>query len=167
MQLVLLDECGLGRVGDPARGAFYVESRTDALARAAWAVFQGIERQGGLTKQLVSGGVQRTLESCAESLSHSVSATDRALIGATHFPPETGARTPELTPLAGLDALEKARASALEMRGRIALGEVASAEHAVRAMEGDATFDELGKACLLYTSPSPRDQRGSRMPSSA
>ena len=26
---------------------------------------------------------------------------------------------------------------------------------------------ELGKVCLLYTSPSPRDQRGSRMPSSA
>ena len=26
---------------------------------------------------------------------------------------------------------------------------------------------QQGKACLLYTSPSPRDQRGSRMPSSA
>ena len=26
---------------------------------------------------------------------------------------------------------------------------------------------ELFKNCLLYTSPSPRDQRGSRMPSSA
>ena len=26
---------------------------------------------------------------------------------------------------------------------------------------------EEGKSCLLYTSPSPRDQRGSRMPSSA
>ena len=25
----------------------------------------------------------------------------------------------------------------------------------------------VGRACLLYTSPSPRDQRGSRMPSSA
>ena len=25
----------------------------------------------------------------------------------------------------------------------------------------------LGRFCLLYTSPSPRDQRGSRMPSSA
>ena len=24
-----------------------------------------------------------------------------------------------------------------------------------------------GRGCLLYTSPSPRDQRGSRMPSSA
>ena len=27
--------------------------------------------------------------------------------------------------------------------------------------------DELSAICLLYTSPSPRDQRGSRMPSSA
>ena len=35
---------------------------------------------------------------------------------------------------------------------------------------GDGTAAEAeatGKACLLYTSPSPRDQRGSRMPSSA
>ena len=29
------------------------------------------------------------------------------------------------------------------------------------------TFQEKGCICLLYTSPSPRDQRGSRMPSSA
>ena len=28
-------------------------------------------------------------------------------------------------------------------------------------------FETLFKLCLLYTSPSPRDQRGSRMPSSA
>ena len=27
--------------------------------------------------------------------------------------------------------------------------------------------DDLDNLCLLYTSPSPRDQRGSRMPSSA
>ena len=28
-------------------------------------------------------------------------------------------------------------------------------------------YEETLKSCLLYTSPSPRDQRGSRMPSSA
>ena len=28
-------------------------------------------------------------------------------------------------------------------------------------------FDATSAGCLLYTSPSPRDQRGSRMPSSA
>ena len=34
---------------------------------------------------------------------------------------------------------------------------------------GNATQDKklVENACLLYTSPSPRDQRGSRMPSSA
>ena len=36
--------------------------------------------------------------------------------------------------------------------------------------ELDETVDEIQRfysPCLLYTSPSPRDQRGSRMPSSA
>ena len=36
----------------------------------------------------------------------------------------------------------------------------------VDQLERDRRFD-ICKACLLYTSPSPRDQRGSRMPSSA
>ena len=31
----------------------------------------------------------------------------------------------------------------------------------------DKTGLDQGVFCLLYTSPSPRDQRGSRMPSSA
>ena len=31
----------------------------------------------------------------------------------------------------------------------------------------DRIDQELSQGCLLYTSPSPRDQRGSRMPSSA
>ena len=32
---------------------------------------------------------------------------------------------------------------------------------------GGRNFGHLAYRCLLYTSPSPRDQRGSRMPSSA
>ena len=32
---------------------------------------------------------------------------------------------------------------------------------------GRSAGNALSKICLLYTSPSPRDQRGSRMPSSA
>ena len=34
-------------------------------------------------------------------------------------------------------------------------------------MLGKENFKELNKICLLYTSPSPRDKRQSRMPSSA
>ena len=33
--------------------------------------------------------------------------------------------------------------------------------------EREAARDAFRRGCLLYTSPSPRDQRGSRMPSSA
>ena len=42
----------------------------------------------------------------------------------------------------------------------------AVADAMVDAMVDDAMADDT-MACLLYTSPSPRDQRGSRMPSSA
>ena len=39
----------------------------------------------------------------------------------------------------------------------------------IRSAFGTATREagDLSAGCLLYTSPSPRDQRGSRMPSSA
>ena len=40
-------------------------------------------------------------------------------------------------------------------------------EESDEAMEDEAMEDEESDDCLLYTSPSPRDQRGSRMPSSA
>ena len=48
-------------------------------------------------------------------------------------------------------------------------GDPAAAYFAVQALAyryQDANVSE-GNLCLLYTSPSPRDQRGSRMPSSA
>jgi hypothetical protein len=42
-QLVLMEESHLGRVADPAGGAWFLESLTDDLARRAWARFQAIE----------------------------------------------------------------------------------------------------------------------------
>ena len=42
--------------------------------------------------------------------------------------------------------------------------------YTAEALAGEATLEALlehFENCLLYTSPSPRDQRGSRMPSSA
>ena len=45
------------------------------------------------------------------------------------------------------------------------LGDGVRARYIYAATSGQTTFS--GNDCLLYTSPSPRDQRGSRMPSSA
>ena len=57
IQLVLMQEASLGRVADPAGGAWYLEQLTDDLARAGWAFFQAIEQQGGLIAALESGFV--------------------------------------------------------------------------------------------------------------
>ena len=43
-------------------------------------------------------------------------------------------------------------------------------EEMVKPMQAELTaagFQDLHSACLLYTSPSPRDRQKSRMPSSA
>ena len=49
------------------------------------------------------------------------------------------------------------------------ISDVKAAEYAVEWDNADRMMQERESAerCLLYTSPSPRDQRGSRMPSSA
>ena len=45
--------------------------------------------------------------------------------------------------------------------------EVARPRVRQKSADGTSSEVELASYCLLYTSPSPRDQRGSRMPSSA
>ena len=46
-QIIMIEESGLGRSLDAAGGAAFIEARTEALAAAAWAGFQGIEAAGG------------------------------------------------------------------------------------------------------------------------
>ena len=62
-----------------------------------------------------------------------------------------------------------ADAQAKENNARLMLNEQRqSFEQVAKSMEEKhQTISQILKTCLLYTSPSPRDQRGSRMPSSA
>ena len=55
IQLILAEESGLGRVGDPAAGSWHVENLTDQLVRASWSFFQDIEKAGRLSAALTSG----------------------------------------------------------------------------------------------------------------
>ena len=57
-QLILMEEANLGRVADPAGGAWFLESLTDQLTRAAWAQFQAIEAAGGIIAALDTGLIQ-------------------------------------------------------------------------------------------------------------
>jgi len=73
-QLVLMEEAHVGAVTDPGRGAWFIESLTDQLARAGWTSFQAIEAAGGAVRALEAGQVaaDRT--------------TDSAQVGVTVFP---------------------------------------------------------------------------------
>lgn len=60
--LVLRDESHIGRVVDAAGGSFYIETRTDALAREAWKRFTAIEKDGGITALTRSGALRARLD---------------------------------------------------------------------------------------------------------
>ena len=74
---------------------------------------------------------------------------------------ETGDALPEAlrSSFAGGGVVDAERARAEAVRSLGERGKSLTAEAIVKTTEGGS--------CLLYTSPSPRDQRGSRMPSSA
>jgi methylmalonyl-CoA mutase len=107
IQLVLMQEANLGRVADPAGGAWYLESLTDQLARKGWAFFQEIEARGGAAAALESGFVAEAVARvCAER-------PQPAIVGASHFP------DPDQAPVAvdPLDARPPAQAVELRMPG--------------------------------------------------
>ena len=54
-QLVLLEESSVGRVIDPAGGAWFVERLTEEMAERAWSLVQEVERRGGMLPALIAG----------------------------------------------------------------------------------------------------------------
>lgn len=64
-QIILGDECHLGRVTDPSGGSWYIETLTKQLAEKAWELFQTIESQGGMCEALATGLPQREIERAA------------------------------------------------------------------------------------------------------
>ena len=105
-QLILMQESHLGRVQDPAAGAWFIESITDELAREGWAVFQAIERQGGLVQALTSGFLAANVDGARAALH--AAAEHRGVLGVTRFP------NPDERPLQ-IDAVAAA-ASSLDAR---------------------------------------------------
>lgn len=86
IQLVLMEEAHLGRVADPAAGSWYLESFTDRLARAGWAVMQEIERRGGAAAVLEDGWLAGEVAKARAALEKDVATRKTGLIGVSEFP---------------------------------------------------------------------------------
>jgi len=57
-QLILGLEAQIGRVIDPGRGSYFLETVTQDLLGKGWKLFQEIEREGGLLETLSTGWLQ-------------------------------------------------------------------------------------------------------------
>jgi len=85
-QTILLEESGLGHVFDPAAGAGGFEALTDLLCERAWALFQQIEREGGLAAALTSGFVAHEIRAVAEKRARDVRRRKLPITGTSEFP---------------------------------------------------------------------------------
>lgn len=83
---VLLDEADGGAVIDPAAGSGAFESLTDDLCNRAWALFQAIERDGGIEAALLSGAVQNDLAADAQRRRQEIERFERGIVGTSRFP---------------------------------------------------------------------------------
>jgi methylmalonyl-CoA mutase len=108
-QLVLMEESHLGRVADPAGGAWYLDSLTDQMARAAWGGFQAIEAAGGIIKALESGLVAEAVAKTRAAQEAAFADKSRKMLGVTVFPnaddkaPEVETPEPTAFAVAGPD----------------------------------------------------------------
>lgn len=85
-QLVLQQESSLSRVIDPAGGSWAIESLTDAMAKEAWTLFQGIEAEGGMLAAIESGRIQEGIAGVAARRAQQVAELGDPLIGTSAFP---------------------------------------------------------------------------------
>ncbi len=85
LQIILIEEVGLARVGDPGAGAGAVEDVTAKLAEAAWEKFRGIEAEGGLVAALRSGTFQRDIAKMRDRRAERIARREIAITGISEF----------------------------------------------------------------------------------
>ncbi len=96
-QLVLAEECEVRRVIDPAGGSYYVEWLTDEVAGRAWALFQELERRGGMAAALAAGYPQELVAATAAKRLQAVGQRRTTVVGVNNYPnPRERSLTPEV-----------------------------------------------------------------------
>ena len=83
--LVLREESLLGRVVDPAAGSYYLETRTDALAREAWKRFRALEAEGGVAALAADGRWQARLEAAWKKRQDALARRKEPVLGVSEF----------------------------------------------------------------------------------
>jgi len=111
-QQVLAYETGVANVIDPLGGSYYVEALTDQMESQAEAIFEEIERVGGVVHALETGWFQRQIAESAARQQWEVEQRRRIIVGVNEFVTEE----PELT----IPLLKVGESAAEEQHQRLA-----------------------------------------------
>jgi methylmalonyl-CoA mutase len=85
-QLILLEESNLAKVADPAAGSGGIEAPTREVCNAAWALFQEIEKAGGVFAALQQGLIQGKVAMTRAAREANIARRKDVLTGASEFP---------------------------------------------------------------------------------
>ena len=83
--LILLGECNLDKVVDPAGGSWYLENLTDEASRKIWEFFQGIEKEGGIVKALKAGSIQKKVNATAAKRYELADQRRQSIVGVNQY----------------------------------------------------------------------------------
>jgi len=86
MQLLMQEESHLGQVADPANGSYFHEKMTAELAQTAWALFQDLERYGGLEHENAHAYLTRRIKAANRQRNALIARQDKALLGVSLYP---------------------------------------------------------------------------------
>lgn len=95
---IVKEEAYLGRVTNPAAGSYYIEQLTDQIAKEAWAFFNQIEEEGGISETIRSGWIRKAVLQSAEEKASAYSNRQRILTGTNNYPDPEERISPPLEP---------------------------------------------------------------------
>ena len=128
---------------DPAGGSWYVESRTDELAKLAWAEFQAIEQAGGIVAVLRDGSLAKKI--------------------ADAYAQREGALAKRRDPVTGVSEFPNIQETPLQLEQPDLLAAYRAATDRLKVARG-ADGGAMAKALDALKSAKPADSRRPRLP---
>lgn len=111
-QLLLKEESHFDQVVDPSAGSYYIETLTDSIAKAAWALFQQVEEKGGYVSAFTQGFVQESIKATAQKRDMNIATRREIILGTNQYPNFTEVAEADVT----LEAISRAAAK----KGKVA-----------------------------------------------
>jgi methylmalonyl-CoA mutase len=84
--VILAEESNLAKVIDAGGGSWYIESRTDELAKVAWGEFQAIEKAGGMVAVLKDGSFAKRIADAYAQREAAIAKRRDPVTGVSEFP---------------------------------------------------------------------------------